>query len=51
MENKNKSPKEPLPLFLSQEQRMALLEDKVKRAEQHVRMLAESAKKLGKQSA
>ena len=48
MENKNNSPKQPLPLFLSQEQRMALLEDKVKRAEQLRRSLAETAKKLGK---
>ena len=48
MENKNKSPrKEPLPLFLSQEQRMALLEDKVKRAVDQSRQLAEIAKRLG----
>jgi len=48
MENKNKSPKQPLPLFLSQEQRMALLEDKVKRAEQQVKLLAEQARKFSR---
>ena len=46
MENKKKPLTEQLPLFLSQEQRIALIEEKVKRAEQHVKDLAEIARRL-----
>jgi hypothetical protein len=46
MENKNKTLTERLPVILSQEQRVALLEDKVKRAEEYARKLAEQAKRL-----
>jgi hypothetical protein len=46
MENKKKPLTEQLPLFLSQEQRIALIEEKVKRAEQHVKDLAEIARRM-----
>jgi len=46
MENKNKPLTEQAPVFLSQEQRLALIEAKVQRAEQHVKDLAEIAKRM-----
>ena len=46
MENKKQSLKEQVPLFLSQEQRIALIEAKIKRAEQHVKDLVEIARRL-----
>ena len=46
MENKKQPLKEQVPLFLSQEQRIALIEAKIKRAEQHVKDLVEIARRL-----
>jgi hypothetical protein len=46
MENKKKPLTEQLPLFLSQEQRIALIEEKVQRAEQHVKDLVEIARRM-----
>jgi len=46
MENKNKSLTEQAPVFLSQEQRLVLIEEKVKRAEQHAKDLVEIARRM-----
>ena len=46
MENKKQPLTEQAPVFLSQEQRLALIEAKVRRAEQHIKDLAEIARKM-----